>query len=275
MARTINKNKRSKADDLSIGGLINNIPPLKPKGNSPKTARIVTLIVIVLAAGLFVAKQFMSKRETATVPAVGEAPLELNGFGPEGAGGDPELNKLKNRNIAPKKVVEYTVKQIVAIPHEILDQEGKRRRSAWYPAARLHAEKYESQGAQVTGYIIRVKQSGPESANGYSDSTKDYHIWIADTPEGSKNNSMVVEVTPRWKVVYPEWKLKYFQNLARQKAKVRVTGWLLWDHEHASEVDKSRGTQWEIHPITRFEIFSNGAWRELTGEFANGTPENL
>jgi hypothetical protein len=126
----------------------------------------------------------------------------------------------------------------------------------------------ESRGMRVTGYLIAAKESGPESCNGYIDSLRDYHIWIGDSSTAGKASSLVVEVTPRWKAIHPEWRLQYFNALARQHAKVRVTGWLMWDEEHANEIDHSRASCWEVHPITKFEVWSGGAWRELTGEYA-------
>lgn len=244
-------------------------PPLYPKGNSPKTMRVIVLCLIVFIAALAAIRYFSNRKTVTTVTATGAAPQVLGGYGPEGEGGDPDLNRMKNRNTAPTEVVEYSVEKIIGMPHDILDQEGKRRRTTWYPASRLQAEKYESQGARVTGYLIRAKESGPESCNGYSDSLRDYHLWLSSTPDGDRSRSMIVEVTPRWRSVHPEWRLSNFVKLSNQHAQVRVTGWILWDEEHASEVEKSRGTQWEVHPITKFEVFTNGGWRDLTGEYAS------
>jgi hypothetical protein len=73
----------------------------------------------------------------------------------------------------------------------------------------------------------------------------------------------VVEVTPRWQEVNPNWNLPTFRALAKIGAKVRITGWLLWDQDHGSEVGRSRATLWEIHPITKIEFVKNGRWTEL------------
>jgi hypothetical protein len=193
----------------------------------------------------------------------GIAPDILSGIGREGLGGDPVLNRQKNRIAEPKSVNDFTVPQVIAIVNDVLMQEGKRRRKNWYPSARLFAEEKENWGVRVTGYLLRAKQSGIESSNGYIDSLRDYHLWIADKPTAERRTTMVAEITPRWKIVHPEWRLRMFKRLADQKAKVRVTGWLLWDQEHGSEVDKSRGTSWEVHPVTKFEVWTNNEWREL------------
>ena len=52
-------------------------------------------------------------------------------------------------------------------------------------------------------------------------------------------------------------------QLAKKGARVRVTGWMLWDEEHGSEVGKSRGTLWEIHPVHKIEVFNDGEWIDI------------
>jgi hypothetical protein len=198
----------------------------------------------------------------------GVAREELGGIHVEGVGGDAELNKQKNRLSPPATVEDVAPSQIVAIKDGILLEAGKRHRASWNSDARGYLSQMEGRGMRVTGYIIAAKESGPESCNGYIDSLRDYHIWIGDSASANKSSSLVVEVTPRWKEVYPEWRLRTFTALARQHARVRVTGWLMWDEEHASEIEHSRASCWEVHPITKFEVWSGGQWRELSGEFA-------
>ncbi len=44
---------------------------------------------------------------------------------------------------------------------------------------------------------------------------------------------------------------------------VRISGWLMLDPEHADMVGSARGTIWEVHPITKIEMWKNGAWVDL------------
>jgi hypothetical protein len=55
---------------------------------------------------------------------------------------------------------------------------------------------------------------------------------------------------------------------------VRISGWLMFDPLHYDQMwqydsaadttgTKARITLWEIHPITRIEVFKNGTWRSL------------
>lgn len=57
--------------------------------------------------------------------------------------------------------------------------------------------------------------------------------------------------------------MKRFKRLSRAKARVRVTGWLLYDHEHLDRAGINRISPWEAHPVTRIEIFEAGRWREF------------
>jgi hypothetical protein len=131
------------------------------------------------------------------------------------------------------------------------------------------ADSMEKRGVRVEGYLVKARESGPESCNGRVDSLRDYHLWITGDAGVDKREGLVAEITPRWKVRYPEWRLRFFNKLAKDRAKVRVTGWLMWDQEHPSEVGKSKGTCWEIHPITQFEVWNGSGWRTLSGELAS------
>jgi len=44
---------------------------------------------------------------------------------------------------------------------------------------------------------------------------------------------------------------------------VRISGWLMMDPQHPDQVGNSRVTIWEIHPITRIEVFRDSWWVDL------------
>jgi hypothetical protein len=56
---------------------------------------------------------------------------------------------------------------------------------------------------------------------------------------------------------------KTSRRLAQQDAKVRITGCLMFDTDHPDQIGKTRGGLWEMHPITKIEVFSGGRWIEL------------
>jgi hypothetical protein len=81
----------------------------------------------------------------------------------------------------------------------------------------------------IEGYLVAIKQEGLESPNCHDQTLLDHHIWIVDSAGQGKAQSMVVEITPRWGDVNAGWNQKAIQKLITQKAKFRVTGWLMFD----------------------------------------------
>jgi hypothetical protein len=227
-----------------------------------KQRHVYSLLVLLIALAAIIwyvnsGKKISSVREAAV------APETIGGVGIDGTRGDAELNREKNRFTKPLDVSDLTIEDILHTPVLLLEQAGKHKRKNWSQNATEYAEEEEHRGVRVEGYLVHAKESGPESCNGYSDSLRDYHIWISQNPTNDKSDGMIVEITPRWKVAHPNWRLHTIERLADDHARVRVTGWLLWDEEHPEEVGKSRATQWEIHPVTDFEVYSGSDWKSL------------
>ena len=227
-----------------------------------KKQKIYSLLVLLLA---LVALVWYVNRPNIIPPAreMGMAPQVLGGVDIYGKGGDRELNREKNRFDAPKTFADFDADAIIKIPDERLIEAGTKHREHWSSGERDYASEEESHGVRLTGYLIAVRREGPESCNGYSDTLRDFHIWIAERPSDWKADAVIVEMTPRWKSVHPEWRLRELERLVRRHAKVRASGWLMWDEEHPDEVGRSRGTQWEVHPVTNFEVYSGGGWQPL------------
>jgi hypothetical protein len=121
----------------------------------------------------------------------------------------------------------------------------------------------ERKGITVESFLIAVKQQGPETTNCQRKELRDYHLWIVDAQGHTRAQAVVAEVTPRWLAANHGWRLRFLKHLADQQAKVRLTGWLMLDPEHPDQIGKTRGGLWEIHPITKIEVFSGGRWIEL------------
>ncbi len=226
-------------------------------------SRLLLFLIATLAAIIWYVNR---TNEIPAVHELGIVPEIIGGVGTRGTGGDAELNREKNRYDAPKAYADLRVSDILSIPSALLAGAGREWRDRWSSEERNYAAKEESIGARVTGYIIAAKESGPESCNGYSDTLRDFHIWIADSRDAWKADALIVEMTPRWKFAHPEWQLSELEHLAGERARVRATGWLMWDEEHPEEVGKSRGTQWEVHPVTNFEVASGSGWEPLNAQ---------
>jgi hypothetical protein len=188
--------------------------------------------------------------------------IVFKGCPPEGDGGDPVLNRLKNR---------IDEGEYFPVPFEVIANlawpKGVERRfhSQWSGDDAAAVERYEGIPIAVEGYLARSKEEGPESPNchGADHEFRDFHVWLTKTPDGDRSQSIVVEVTPRVRVKHPNWTTGELGKIARDNDRVRISGWLMLDPEHPDQIGKTRGTIWEIHPIMRIEVERQGRWQTL------------
>jgi len=185
---------------------------------------------------------------------------KFDGCPQKGKGGDTSLNKLKNRDEPPNEYKSYTVDQIISdLPQDF----PTTKRATWDESESEDACVYEQNGAVVVGYLLNIKREGPEACNCRDSVHRDYHIWLAAQSSDTRDNSVVIEISPRLLDAHPNWNQTAIKKLVKQKSKVRISGWLMWDEEHDNQVGKTRGTHWEIHPVQKIEIRSGGKWVEL------------
>lgn len=188
--------------------------------------------------------------------------VTFRGCPPSGSGGDPVLNTLKNR-IDEAPWHSTTISDLLALPWpEAIEQKPRAR---WSAADKLDVARHEGSPVQVEGYLLSAKKMSPETCNCHSVEYVDYHLWIADNPNKGREQSLVIEVSPRVQSYHPEWMLRRLQQLARDRERVRISGWLLMDPEHPDQIGKTRGTIWEIHPIMQIETSLLGRWSPLDG----------
>jgi hypothetical protein len=150
------------------------------------------------------------------------------------------INVLKNRTMAPVTVRPVSVADILAYP-------------------KAEDKNLETQGVILTGQLLQQVPEGAESPN--CGTRFDYHIFVGAVdkahPEGThltkarqrllKKHSVVVELTPNIQDLHPNWG----DNLESLVGKnVCFTGWLVYDYAHAPQLGHTRGTLWEVHPIT-------------------------
>ena len=159
--------------------------------------------------------------------------------------GTRALNALKNRTALPA-AADFDPRVTL---DAILAPGDDRRR--WH----------DSRAAAIEGYVVRVLDAGPESANCLSRARVDAHVEVARRPDAPPNQRVIVEVTPPMR----DWAAGRGHDwttatLGRQLTgqRVRIEGWLLFDDEHDDESDNTRpghrgnwrATAWEIHPAT-------------------------
>lgn len=199
-------------------------------------------------------------------PEIGVKPHPVakpfNGCPPEGDGGDPALNLLKNRT-DEGDYIPVTHESIVNLkwPNGV----ENRKRSRWTKADTEFVKRFEGTPVSLECYIQSAKLMGPESCNchGAESNMRDFHVWLVKNPGDKKANSIVSEVSPSIRASHKQWTTKALNYLAKKAYKVRISGWMLMDPEHPEQIGRTRATIWEIHPIMRIEVKDEGRWVDL------------
>jgi hypothetical protein len=143
-----------------------------------------------------------------------------------------------------------------------------------------YLQSLEATPVVAEGYLSMVKAAEKESTNCYSTTRKDFHFEILPSDQGDPKNRrdeiIITEITPWFSEAVSGWTRAnlcpfasycngYSGTMQNAPSRVRVYGWLFYDDPHSGDgsVGNWRGTAWEIHPVTRIEIFENGNWREI------------
>ncbi len=197
--------------------------------------------------------------------------------GPDGVG-DTETNHLKNRVDEPTAYHEVAFEAIANLPKPHV----KTKRSEWKQPDRMTAATditpFEGVALSVVGFIVnRVKvQTGGtgEGTNCNFTQTEevDWHIPLVAQAHDPEKLSIVVETTPRVRLNHPKWTVDALKDWVNGDAPVRISGWLMFDPDHPPMMfdpshpnlpKKYRQTLWEIHPITKIEVWKSGGWVDL------------
>jgi len=189
----------------------------------------------------------------------------FNDCPPEGKGGDADLNRLKNRVDASTNYHPLAFHTILDLPWpRIVD---KASRASWRPSAKQSVDRYEGTPVTVVGYLVMARLEKKESCNceSMADNMHDIHVWLTAEHQDDEERSqaIIVEVTPRIRAKHPAWTPERIIQLGKAKTHVRISGWLLLDQEHPEQLDHTRGTLWEIHPVMEIEVEKNGEWVKL------------
>lgn len=191
----------------------------------------------------------------AAMPPASHAQASFHGCGMAGSATVRRvraLNELKNRFTAPRPADIDTTVTFAALLRPGDD------RARWD----------EHRGASIVGYVHDVKAGGVETVNCRARdlADRDTHIeLVLDPMRSSASRRVVVEVTPRWRAMVAargvDWSTRALRT-AYLGRWVRVTGWLLFDAEHADAAENTapgrarnwRATAWEVHPVTAIEV---------------------
>jgi len=187
----------------------------------------------------------------------------FEGIPPEGVGGDPEVNVLKNRDQPPKQFTPMTLEAIVALPSPNDEEIGSLPRSQWPPEARQTVERFEAKGIVVEGYIKKGILVGPTAANAKrrDPAGSDFKLWLVSNPTDKSTRTVNAVITPRTRASHQEWSSKRLNELCRSGQKVRISGWLLFGPRNPGSV--ATATRWRIHPVMNIEVFEANSWKSI------------
>lgn len=173
--------------------------------------------------------------------------------GPWGKGGDSISNYLRNRIDPASHPRALTFKQFLDldVPHGAAMTPMRH----WSSATRRDAYRYEGMAVSLQGYIATVKPGPPEQANCMGRAGYDWHIRLGTYPHASAAHTIITEATPRVRDREHSFSMKVLQAYAGHASRVRITGWLFLDNDHPTDLDRQRATLWEIHPVTRIEVW--------------------
>jgi len=128
-----------------------------------------------------------------------------------------------------------------------------------------------SDWATVQGYTARAISLEGYIAEAYRWRDGDVHVHLRAAPSaycfpgGARQAQIVTEVTPAFQPPRTRWSAAVLRELCEQQVRVRLSGWLLHDFEHAEPTSAWRVSAWEIHPVTAIEVWEEArqAWQPL------------
>jgi hypothetical protein len=185
--------------------------------------------------------------------------------GETGDGGDSGTNLRKNRVDLPSTYHLVTWDAINALQYP---SGAPHSRANWSADQLAAIAPYEGTAVTAVGYLynVRVESGGKgESTNCHftQPADVDWHMYFDSDASKGEAEAIIAETTPRIRQQHPNWTTAKLASWKGTGVPVRLSGWLMLDPEHPDALGKSRGTLWEIHPVTKIEVQQNGNWVDL------------
>lgn len=206
-----------------------------------------------------------SWEKPAPVAGTFTSPVRDLSCGPTGDGGDTTTNRRKNRTDLPQSYHAAAFAAVADLPYPATRATDRTR----WPADSLAViRRYEGAAVQVVGYLVALKpqtSGSGESTNCHMTrpAEVDWHVAIVGRQGDGEGASLVVEPTPRIRVDHPKWTVARLTPWLDSADPVRISGWLLFDPAHRNHLGRYRTTLWEIHPVTRIEVWQGGSWVDV------------
>ncbi len=135
----------------------------------------------------------------------------------------------------------------------------------WSPANRAFISQYLGIPVVVPGYIVNLREGGPDSAscNLTGNASPLWRIYLSNDPRGTRAQAVIAESTGQTRLGHT-WDPDFIRRfIMAGRWQVRISGWLYFDPSHASDVGRMRATLWEISPVMQIEVFEEGRWNPL------------
>ena len=130
-------------------------------------------------------------------------------------------------------------------------------------------EEVEHNAVALTGYIVRVIPV-PIHLAGRRATDWEFYLHLRVGParrceyqDDARN--LVAVVTPSFQPPNTGWDFEALYDLCREQARVRLSGWLLYDYLSRARVGRTRASAWSIQPVTRIEVWNprDDSWNLL------------
>lgn len=208
----------------------------------------VALILLAFFSLAVVGSTFAAKTKKPK-PTCGATSSQREGDCPDqGCGGDALLNRRKNLVTKASSPETFTRTDFVKLKFP----------ESWHSGTSRTLLKKWGEGTAVTydAFLLKVKNypSGAEACNCNLklNENNDFHLVTGHKRTTPEDDSITGEISPRFR---PEgWTLTKLKQLAKDKAYVRLTGYLMLDTQHVGKSVPARVTHWEIHPVTSFKV---------------------
>ena len=190
------------------------------------------------------------------------SPEGFNGCPPEGAGGDADLNLLKNR-VDKGAYLPVSLDSLLALtwPKSAED----RLMNEWTPSGRAFIQQYLGMPIVVEGYIeaLRERLGGPANCNRSDEQNQFWRLHLTRLPRDRRYQAVIAISTPQTRLGHT-WTIEFIRDVVVEgRVPVRISGWLYFDPGRAYEIGRARATLWEITPVMQIEVFEDGRWNPL------------
>ncbi len=145
---------------------------------------------------------------------------------------------------------------------------AKPLRKNWTDDQLAEIKPYEGVAVRTVGYIVAYKPQNRGSGEGTNchftaASETDTHMALVEGEGDAEKTSIVIEFTPRFLKGHPNWNRQKLSEWINSDKPVRISGWLMLDPDHRNHLNRFRSTLWEIHPITKIEVWNDNQWLNL------------